>query len=142
MVSEKDIREVFQHWKTYHPRQYPVVSGLLKEWLKVAARLKEGYTVEALKEAIDGMHRSPHNLGENERGRQYLTLELCMRNATQVERYREVPLPGPVLSERTQRSNRAIDAGLDLAKSLLGGAVGKVERADSAGYLSHEPEHG
>jgi hypothetical protein len=83
------VRQVFAHYRKHHPRAHTNPKSDSKEWKSVKARLAEGIAVERLCLAIDGMHQTPHNLGENERGQQYLGLELCMRNASQVERFAE-----------------------------------------------------
>jgi hypothetical protein len=53
----------------------------------VRARLSDGFTVDDLCAAIDGMHRTPHNLGQNATGTRYLDLELCVRTAAHVRRF-------------------------------------------------------
>lgn len=105
-------REVFEHYRTHHPKAHAVPENAKKEWSLVVARLAEGYSVDDLKSAIDGCHRCPHNQGENERGTKYLALELICRTGSQVTRFMEVPLSGPVLSEKTRRNVRAGDSWL------------------------------
>lgn len=80
--------EVFEHYRTYHPRAR-VLGG--DERKKIIARLKEGFTVDDLKAAIDGQHRSPHHLGKNPDGRQYLSLELAVRDSSKVNQFLAVP---------------------------------------------------
>lgn len=85
-----DVTAVVEHYRTYHPRAMPRISLQSKEVRAIHRRLDEGYSVEDLCAAIDGMHRTPHNLGVNERGQKYLGLELCMRSASQVDRFAQV----------------------------------------------------
>lgn len=80
-----DIDAVVAHYQEYHPRAQPGA----KERGKISARLREGYSVGDLIEAIDGCHRTPHNLGANERGQKYLDLELIVRDSSHVARYLE-----------------------------------------------------
>jgi hypothetical protein len=87
--------EVFRHYRTYHPRSYPNPQPDSKEWKAIRSRLKEGYDVATLKAAIDGCHRTPHNMGQNERGQKYLGLELIMRNGGQVARFSETAKDAP-----------------------------------------------
>ena len=104
-----EINAVVEHYRTLHPRY----RGDAKDTAKIRARLKEGYSVEDLIGAIDGCHRTPHNLGENENGRKYLGLELIMRDAKHVTQYLEAPQLGePVLTEETRRTLRAGDSWL------------------------------
>lgn len=102
---------VIQHYQTFHPRSRPGQ----KEQAKVAARLAEGYSVEDLKSAIDGCHRSPFHSGVNDDQRKYQTLELIVRDASKVNQFMEVPEIGsePVFDKKTQRSVLAGHSWLD-----------------------------
>lgn len=98
------VADVIEHYKTYHPKSFPKVTSKRKEWKLIQERL-ESFGVEILKDAIDGMHRTPHNLGVNDRRTQYLDLELCMRNDQNVERFarnKNAPIP-PSLKEFNRR---------------------------------------
>lgn len=80
-----DADRVFEHWQVAmnHPRA--VFDSTRRT--KVEARLKEGRTVEELCAAVDGCARTPHNMGQNERGEIFDDLELICRNDKQVERF-------------------------------------------------------
>lgn len=99
-----DIDAVVAHWRLYHPQGRPGA----RERRKIGDRLKEGYGVAELREAIDGCHKTPHNLGANERDTKYLALELIMRNSDQVARFiennREPPRP------RDEKERRVLEA--------------------------------
>jgi hypothetical protein len=105
------VKQVFDHYRTYHPGYVPIPTSDHAQWKQISARLKEGYTVDDLKAAIDGCHRSPFHQGENDRGRKYDSLELIMR-PNKVQQFIEMPETAPVLSERTQRTLRARDSYL------------------------------
>jgi D-ribose pyranose/furanose isomerase RbsD len=81
------INEVVAHYKTYHPNALKRLSKKSKTFLGVKGRLGDGYSVAELVEAVDGMHKSPFHLGQNDQKTKYLSLELCMRSAEQVERF-------------------------------------------------------
>lgn len=109
------VREVFSHYRKHHPRSFPKAKSDSREWKLVRKRLLEGYTVEQLKAAIDGCHRSPFHCGENQGGKLYQSLELIVRDATHVNQFLEVPERGqgpPVTSERTKRNQRAAESYL------------------------------
>lgn len=82
-----NVQAVIDHYRIHHPKARPGD----KERRLVAARLKDGFSVADLSAAIDGCHRSPHNQGENERGRTYQTLELIMRSSSKVTQFMETP---------------------------------------------------
>jgi hypothetical protein len=76
---------VFGHWQKVMGRQD--AKPIDKRRRAVAARLREGYTVEQLKLAVDGCARTPHNMGANDQHRRFDDLELICRNGAQVERF-------------------------------------------------------
>jgi uncharacterized phage protein (TIGR02220 family) len=88
-LLEKDVKaqalEVFEYWR--------VQSGKLKSkptkarQSKIMARLREGYSVADLKQAVDGLVSSPWHRGENEDGRIFLDLELITRAGPRVEKF-------------------------------------------------------
>jgi len=90
-----EVHEVIDHFRAYHPRALKKPSTKSKEWRHIVDRLEEGYTVDELREAIDGIHETPWNLGSNAQGRMYLSLELAMRDAAHVDRYREQHVTTP-----------------------------------------------
>jgi hypothetical protein len=51
--------------------------------------LAEGFTVEDLKLACEGVFKIPFNMGENSKGRRYIDLELVCRDASHVEKVAE-----------------------------------------------------
>jgi hypothetical protein len=78
---------VFNHWREVmdHPRaKFGKDDERIK---KVIARLKDGYTVEDLKAAVDGCAKTPHNMGENERGQRYDGLHVICKNGDNVDRF-------------------------------------------------------
>lgn len=109
-VSDDHVNEVLGYWATHHPHGRPGV----KERQKIVARFQEGYTVAQLCRAIDGLHRSPFHCGENQGGIKYLSLLVVFRDASQVEKFIELAADdGPVLSEKTKRTVRALKQWAD-----------------------------
>lgn len=110
-AAEPLVPAVFAHYRTYHPKQFPSPSSKSKEWRLIADRLREGYSVPDLCAAIDGIHKSPFHCGQNDKGTKYQTLALCMRDASQVGKFMEYATTraGPVLSEKSMRTQSAID---------------------------------
>lgn len=83
--SSQEVGAVFQHWQTVlnHPR-----SKLdAKRKRVIQSALKTGYTVDDLKSAISGCSKTPHNMGENERGQKYDDIGLILRDAGQIDRF-------------------------------------------------------
>lgn len=85
-TNSTQVKEIFDHWKMVMKKNES--SKLTKERdKKIRERLKEGYTVEQIKFAIDGCANSPHNMGQNENGKIYDDLELICRTGSHVERF-------------------------------------------------------
>jgi hypothetical protein len=126
-IRTDTIRDVFSHWRKYHPRAFPRLHSELKEWKRVADRLKDGYSLAQLCRAIDGIHNSPFHRGENDRNRAYMSLELCMRDASRVEQFMAVmdehESHKPLLTEKTQRTLRA-------GHQWLQGSSGEVRKLE------------
>ncbi len=80
--------KVFEHWReVFRKDARTIFSDERRE--AVEGRLREGRTVEDLKQAVNGCALTPHNMGENERGTKYIELELICRTAAQVDRFME-----------------------------------------------------
>jgi len=85
-TSEPDgVKEVFKYWQQImdHPR----AKLDDKRKGKIKKRLQDGYTVDDLQRAVDGCKRSPHHMGENDRGTVYDDIELICRDASRVEKF-------------------------------------------------------
>jgi hypothetical protein len=95
-ARSKEIDAVIAQYRSLHPLARPGE----KERRLISARLKDGFTVEDLIQAINGCHASPFHRGENDRNRPYQSLELIVRDAKHVQDFIEVlstierPTPG------------------------------------------------
>ena len=79
------ICEIWDHYRTHHKSAAKILKSGRKEYRLIKARLGEGYTIDDLKRAIDGYHRSPFHCGQNDRGTKYLTAALIFRDASHVQ---------------------------------------------------------
>ncbi len=83
---EQQAAEVFAYWCKARGRVgavFKTADG--KRHKAVIGRLKDGYTVEQIKLAIDGIAHSPHHRGDNERKTVYDELELICRDGPRLE---------------------------------------------------------
>lgn len=109
-----EINEVFEFWKTTlnHPR-----SNLDdKRKALIRKRLKSGYSVEDLKTAIFGCSNTPHNMGDNDRGQKYDSIELILRDSGQIDRFMNNGISKPV--SRSQAS-KVTNNNVAAAKAFL-----------------------
>lgn len=83
-------RWLFEYWvrATHRDRSRTQMTPARKT--KLLARLKEGYSVEDIKRAIDGVANSSFHQGENERETKYDDLLLICRSGDSVEKYRDM----------------------------------------------------
>lgn len=91
-VASLGVRQVFDHWRKTmdHPRS-KLDSNRRN---KIAARLKDGFTVEELIAAIDGCSRSEFHMGDNDQKKKYDDIALICRDASKVEFFMSVEKPG------------------------------------------------
>ncbi len=85
--------QVFAHWLVVWKKNANTVFGSERR-SKVEARLREGYSVEDLKLAVDGCAVTPHNRGETD-GQIHDDLGLICRSANQVDRFKRNALSPP-----------------------------------------------
>jgi len=80
-----DIDRVFTHWKRVmnHPR----AKLDQKRTMLIQKALATGYSVDDLMTAITGCSRTPHNMGDNDRGERYDGLHIIFRSADQIDRF-------------------------------------------------------
>lgn len=106
MSAEADprVREVFDHWVSVMSVARAVLSP--KRLKAVASRLDDGYTPENLKAAVDGCSKTPHNMGQNDRGTKFNDLELICRSPENVDRF--MSATGPQAPKPTHDPNSGI----------------------------------
>jgi uncharacterized phage protein (TIGR02220 family) len=85
---------VFDHWRRVMAKAGRTVLNDKRQKL-IRARLNEGFTVTELKRAVDGCRSSAWHMGENERKTTYNDLEFILRDASKVEKFRDMAPPAP-----------------------------------------------
>ena len=82
--SSANTMEVFSHWQKVmgHPN-----AKLDKKRKSVICRALRDYGTDALKQAIDGCSKTPHNMGANDSGQRYDDVSLIFRDAEHIERF-------------------------------------------------------
>jgi len=80
-LSENEF-QVFEHWRVTlnHPKAKPT-----PERKRLIAKALKAYTVQDLQAAVDGVRKSPHHMGQNDRRTVYDDLELILRDAKHIE---------------------------------------------------------
>ncbi len=80
-----EIEEIFTYWQQTCDHRIAKLIPVRKRL--IAARLREGYTVDNIKEAIDGCRRSAFHQGDNPEGKIYDDLTLICRNGAKLEQF-------------------------------------------------------
>lgn len=78
-----DVARIFNHWQS--ALNHPTAKLTNERKRKVEARLKEGYSVAQIIEAIDGCASSPFHRGQNAEGQVWDDLELICRTGSKLE---------------------------------------------------------
>jgi uncharacterized protein YdaU (DUF1376 family) len=92
VVQEKPSAEanepflIFSYWKGIMKKNEGA-KFTAKRLKAVKARLKEGYTLDQIKQAIYGCSVTPHNQGKNDQGKVFDCLELICRSGENIERF-------------------------------------------------------
>jgi hypothetical protein len=79
-------KEVFEFWKETMGKNANVKLDQVRR-RKIEGRLRDGYTVDQIKQAVLGCSWSPHNMGENSTGAKYNDIELICRDASKLDRF-------------------------------------------------------
>jgi len=111
----EETQDIFAFWKTTlnHPR-----SNLdVKRKALIKKHLKSGYSVDDLKSAISGCSKTPHNMGDNDRGQRYDSIELILRDSGQIDRFMANNASPPL---RQGKQSRTTSANVNAANIALG----------------------
>lgn len=89
------VATVFDHWRETMKSPHSKISE--KRAKAIKARLKDGYTVDQLKQAVFGCSVTPHNMGLNDRDTKYNDIELICRDAGHVDRFIQHAIRPPTI---------------------------------------------
>lgn len=82
------ISRLFSHWQTIHDCHRSRLDQKRQKALQ--DRLKDGYTEEDIRDAIEGCALSDWHMGQNERRQKYNDLTLICRDASHLDRFIEI----------------------------------------------------
>lgn len=77
------VEEIFNYWKEKTGKKKAQLGGALKS--KILGRIKDGYSVEDIKQAIDGNSGSSWHQGQNDKNTKYNGLDLICRDSTKID---------------------------------------------------------
>lgn len=85
------IKEIFEFWKTTMSLNGNTILTNERK-ARIKDRLKQGYTIERIKNAIVGCSVSPHHCGQNDTRTVYNDIELICRTGAKVEFFERIAL--------------------------------------------------
>lgn len=94
------VASVFDHWRQVMSHQKSVMDAKRRKLIE--SRMKDGYTEEDLKSAIDGCARSSFHMGDNERQQRYDGLDLILRDAAHVDKFLSLDRNPPMVVPPTK----------------------------------------
>lgn len=106
-----DEKKILDAWCDATGRKRGSVRMTPDRQRKILARLREGYTMEDLLDAVRGVALSPFHMGKNTQRQKYDDLVIVLRDGSQVEKFRDLYRSGPARSE--PQSFDAIKAAVD-----------------------------
>lgn len=78
-------QKIFQYWQQVMKHPQAKLDNKRKKKIKEAFEL--GYSIDEIRQAIDGCAKTPHNMGQNDRCQIYDDIELILRDSAHIERF-------------------------------------------------------
>ena len=100
--TRNDVAEVWEHYRTHHPKAVRVLKSGRKEYRLIKQRLQD-FDVDEIKRAIDGYHKSSWHCGDNPSGKRYQSLDLLRRDCSHVQAGLEYLDAKPATGRASQR---------------------------------------
>lgn len=79
--------EVFEYWKTVMNKPRARMDDMRRKAIR--ARIRDGYTVADLQDAVSGCRLSRFHMGENDQRKQYADIALICRDASHTDQFIE-----------------------------------------------------
>tara|TARA_R110000744_G_scaffold351337_1_gene457162 strand:- start:2055 stop:2789 length:735 start_codon:yes stop_codon:yes gene_type:complete len=96
--------DLFKYWCDVMGKNISTSKLTPKRDKAIKARLKEGYTIEQIKAAIDGCRNDPFSMGQNDRQKPFNDIELICRTGEKVESFIQTQVEPNRFSASTQRT--------------------------------------
>ena len=96
--------DLFKYWCDVMGKSISTSKLTPKRDKAIKARLKEGYTTDQIKAAIDGCRNDPFSMGQNDRQKPFNDIELICRTGEKVESFIQTQVAPSKFSASTQRT--------------------------------------
>ncbi len=84
-ARREQVATVFDHWRSTMNHPKAVLDDKRRKMIET--RIKDGYSLADLMDAITGCSLSPFHMGQNDQGARYDGLELILRAVSQVDKF-------------------------------------------------------
>lgn len=119
-TDKHSIQKVFAHWQSIMMHPKAKLDDKRKRLIRHA--LKLGYSIQELCEAIEGCSKTPHNIGQNDKGQRYDGLHIILKDADQIDRFiHNCHTPPKCKTKADIRQAANLDASVEWATEKLGG---------------------
>lgn len=122
-VAKRDERYAVELVWQYYQQWHPQARLDEKRDRLIRNRLRDGYSVQQLQEAVAGCHADPWYRGENDRGQPYCDIALILRDADHVDRFRELHWHPRTPTRLTGRDVTRMAGGSDQTESRAASLV-------------------
>jgi hypothetical protein len=99
-AAPDEVKEIFEYWQAVMNK--PRARAIPKA--KIKARLKN-YSVQDIKQAIDGCRASAFHMGDNDGRKLYNGLDLICRNDSKLEEFMEMTKPVLAISQEPEKKS-------------------------------------
>lgn len=106
-----DVLEVFEYWREKMGKTKRVKLDAKRKG-KIRGRLKDGFTVDDIKQAIDGCAGSSFHMGDNKGGTKHDDLELICRDSVKVEMFMGMKTQAPRPTNKHRQLSQATADGM------------------------------
>lgn len=110
-VLKNAVDAVFSYWQNQRGHERAKLDDKRKKVIK--ARFKDGYSVEDLCRAVDGVSRSAHHMGQNDSRTVYDDIELICRTAANVDKFSKLADPQQFTDPGLQRQVEILQDWMD-----------------------------
>jgi uncharacterized protein YdaU (DUF1376 family) len=106
-VAREMVGAVFSYWQNQRGHDRAKLDD--KRSKAIRARLKDGYSVEDLCRAVDGIAKSAHHMGQNDNRAVYDDIELICRSAVNVDKFVKLAVAPVGAPQRTHSQQQTIN---------------------------------
>ena len=132
-TDAETVERIFTYWQKR--MEHPKAQLSDERGRAIVKALKMGYTPHDLCCAIQGCSLTPHNMGQNERGEKYDSIELILRSASQIDRFMANASAPPVSTVGMSKSALVVAANAGLG-ARLAAKFGEQPESDGVGNIA------